>query len=146
MPTPNEWDFKIMKNDVLSYTQCEALVLLAAGYTDEEVAAKTVVAKSTIARWRKSPEFERLLKQAQLKYIDSALAELVKGAKEAVKELNNIITDPDVPSRTKVSAISVLLTHIVKMREMDLEERLERIEVILDGNHQSEIAEIRAKN
>ncbi|MBW4435368.1 MAG: hypothetical protein KME28_27580 [Pelatocladus maniniholoensis HA4357-MV3] len=135
-----------MKNDVLSYTQCEALVLLAAGYTDEEVAAKTVVAKSTIARWRKSPEFERLLKQAQLKYIDSALAELVKGAKEAVKELNNIITDPDVPSRTKVSAISVLLTHIVKMREMDLEERLERIEVILDGNHQSEIAEIRAKN
>lgn len=123
-----------MKNDVLTYTQCEALVLLAAGYTDDEVAEKTVVAKSTIIRWKKSPEFERLLKQAQLKYIDSALAELVKGAKEAVQELNNIITDSDVPSRTKVSAISVLLSHIVKMREVDLEERLERLEEIVDGN------------
>lgn len=126
-----------MKNDVLSYTQCEALVLLAAGYTDEEVAEKTVVDRKTIGRWKKSPEFERLLKGAQLKLIDSALAELIKGAREAVKVLNDIITDPDVPSRTKVSAIAVLLTHIVKMREIDLEERLERLEVIVDGNHES---------
>ncbi|KOP27283.1 hypothetical protein AMR41_05805 [Hapalosiphon sp. MRB220] len=121
----------------LTYSQYEALVLLAAGYSDDEVAEKTVVSTHTIRRWRKLPEFEKLLRQAQLKFIDSALAELIKGAREAVKVLNDIITDPDVPSRTKVSAIAVLLTHIVKMREIDLEERLERLEAIVDGNHES---------
>lgn len=118
----------------LTPIQNEALCLLAAGYSRDDVAAKTGVSKSTINRWAVQPDFKIMLRDAVVQSYDAAIAELVSGSREAAKELKAIITDPDTPKRVKVSAIQVLLTTAAKAKESALEERLEAIEVALDGD------------
>ncbi|BAY67209.1 hypothetical protein NIES22_73720 (plasmid) [Calothrix brevissima NIES-22] len=118
----------------LSPIQNEALVLLACGYSRDDVAAKTGVSKSTINRWAIQPNFKAMLRDAVVQSYDAAIAELVSGSREAAKELKAIITDPDTPKRVKVSAIQVLLTTAAKVKESALEERLEAIEAALDGD------------
>ncbi|MBD2255597.1 helix-turn-helix domain-containing protein [Nostoc parmelioides] len=122
----------------LTPIQNEALCLLAAGYSRDEVAGKTGVSKSTINRWVTQPDFKTMLRNAVIQVYDAAIAELVSGSREAAKELKSIITDPDTPKRVKVSAIQVLLTTAAKAKESALEERLEAIETALDGNISSE--------
>lgn len=118
----------------LTPVQNEALCLLAAGYSRDEVATKTGVSKSTINRWATEPDFKKMLRNAVTRVYDAAIAELVSGSRQAAKELKEIITDPDTPKRVKVSAIQVLLTTAAKVKESELEERLEAIEAALDGD------------
>ncbi|BAZ71453.1 hypothetical protein NIES4106_62500 (plasmid) [Fischerella sp. NIES-4106] len=118
----------------LTPVQNQALCLLAAGYTQEEVARKTGVTKDCICKWKKKPEFEKLLRESVAKVYDAAIAELVSGSIEAARQLKEIITDEDTPKRVKVSAIQVLLTTAARAKESLLEERLEALEASLDGS------------
>lgn len=118
----------------LTPIQNQALCLLSAGYSPQEIATKTGVSLRTIARWKTLPNFNNLLRQSTAIVYDAAVSELVSGAREAAQELKRIIADPEIPSRTKVSAISVLLTNASKAKEALLEERLERVEDCLNGD------------
>lgn len=118
----------------LTPIQNEALCLLAAGYPRDVVASKTGVSKASIDRWAIQPNFKQLLRDATSKVYDAAIAELVSGSRLAAQELKAIIADPDTPKRVKVSAIQTLLTSAAKVKEQAIEERLERLEAVLDGN------------
>jgi DNA-binding transcriptional MerR regulator len=118
--------------ETLSPNQTQALSLIAANYSKEEVARQTGVTIRTLDRWRKQPEFQRLLRDAIARTFDAAVAELVVGAQESARELKRIISDPDVPSRTKVTAIGVLFANGSKAKDWALEERLSRLEMLLE--------------
>ncbi len=113
------------------------MTLLVAGYSLEEVAEKTDVSVRTIQRWKKRPDFQRLLTEAVGKTFDAAIAELVAGSIDAAQELKQIIKDSDVPVRVRVTAISVLLANAWKSKDAILEERLQRVEELLDGTDPS---------
>lgn len=116
----------------LTPIQNQALCLLAAGYNKQEVASLTEINTRTLARWEKEPNFKKMLKNAVAKTYDAAIAELVAGSREAARKLKNIIDDPDVPSRVKVTAIQVLLNNAAKAKDDLIEERLEAVETLLD--------------
>lgn len=118
----------------LTPIQNQALCLLAAGYNKQEVASLTEINTRTLTRWEKEPTFKKMLKEAVAKTYDAAIAELVSGSREAARKLKNIIHDPDVPSRVKVTAIQVLLNNAAKAKEDLLEERLEAVEALLDAD------------
>jgi len=124
--------------ETLTPTQYQALTLLAAGYSNQEAAVATGVAIRTIERWKKKPDFQKLLREAVTKSFDAAIAELVSGSREAAKELKQIISSPDTGDRIKVTAISVLFANAIKVRDWSLEERLERIENLLNGTHENQ--------
>lgn len=119
--------------ETLTSIQNKALNLLAAGRTEKEVAAETGVGARTISRWKTNPHFKALLSQASAAMYDMAVAELVAGSQDAAKELKRIISDPDVSSKTKISAINVLLSNAARAKESILERRLERLEENLNG-------------
>ncbi|MBP5976609.1 hypothetical protein HW132_28720 [Brasilonema sp. CT11] len=121
--------------EALTPIQNQALCLLAAGHTIDEVVAETGVGKRTLSRWKTTCNFKKLLQDAVTQTYDSAVAELVSGSREAARELKRIISDPDVPSKTKVTAINVLLNNAARAKESALEERLERLEESFDGTH-----------
>jgi hypothetical protein len=125
-----------MKNSALDLApnQVKALVKLAAGSGDEEAAKAAGVTVRSVQNWKKLPNFKAMLRQAVITTYDAAIAELVNGAKDAAKELKEIINDPDTPKRVKVSAIATLLEVASKAKQAMLEERVEKLEEIIDGN------------
>jgi hypothetical protein len=118
--------------------QIEAFTMLAAGYSDIETAAKCGVTNKTISRWKAREDFSQLLRESSAKMFDAAISELCLGAIEATRELRYIITNPDVASRTKISAIQVLLTMASRAKEESLERRLDAIEASLDDVDKNE--------
>ncbi|WP_414589130.1 hypothetical protein [Scytonema sp. PCC 10023] len=118
----------------LTPNQMKALCMLAANYDRHEVAQACDITTRTLDKWRRLENFQELLRKAVVATYDAAISELVLGCQESAKELRKIILDPDTPSRTKVSAISVLLTNAAKAKEHLLEDRLERIEASLNGD------------
>jgi hypothetical protein len=125
----------------LTPKQCIALTSLAAGASNKEAAEAAGVALRTIESWKSKPHFQGMLRTAVNKMLDAALAELVAGSQEAAKELRGIITNPETPSRIKVTAIGVLFDNAVKVKNWHLEDRLTRVEVVLDGTNSGENTE-----
>lgn len=119
--------------ETITPLQNKALCLLAAGYTVSEVVEMTGVGKRTLDRWRTTPEFKRLLQEAVAATYDAAVAELVAGSRQAALKLKEIIDSPDVASKTKVTAINVLLANAARAKDSVLEQRLEVLEGTLDG-------------
>lgn len=115
--------------------QAKALTLLAAGCTNAEAAKGAGVSSRTIDNWKSKPDFQKLLSFAVQAQLNASLAQLVAGASDAVKELTSIITSSDTPSRVKVTAISILLSNAMRVREWSLEDRLEALEGALDGDN-----------
>lgn len=119
---------------MLSPNQARCLCLIAAGRSREEAAKETGVSVSTVDKWSAKAEFREMLNKAVSEVFDAALAELVSSSQLAARELKNIILDPDVPSRTKVSAIQVLLSNAAHVKNYILESRIEAIESSLNGD------------
>ncbi|NEQ19571.1 MAG: hypothetical protein F6K28_08155 [Microcoleus sp. SIO2G3] len=118
----------------LTPNQTKALCMLAANYSREEVAQVCGITTRTLDIWKKEETFQELLKKAVAATYDAAIAELVLNSQMAARELRNLILDPDTPGRTKVSAISVLLSNAIKAKEALLEQRLERVEEFLNDD------------
>lgn len=108
--------------------------MIAANYCRDEVAEVCGITTRTLDKWKKQKGFQERLRKAVSATFDAAVAELVLGSQESAQELRRIILDPDTPARTKISGISVLLTNAGKAKELLLEERLERMEGILNGD------------
>ncbi len=70
-----------------------------------------------------------------------SIAELGLGSTQAARELRRIIGDPDVSDRVKISAIALLFGQLEKFKGWELEQRLQRVEGLLDGIDPSENSE-----
>lgn len=123
----------------LSPIQIRILCLLASGKSKKEISDITEVSSATIDRLSKNHNFKSKLREITTSIYDAALAELCNGAVVAAIELNKIIEDPDTPAKIKISAISTLFTHAGKAKEFILQERLEKIELLLNETNVVEI-------
>ncbi len=95
----------------LTPNQTKALCMLAANHCRDEVAQACGITTRTLDKWKQLENFQELLRKAVAATYDAAVAELVLGSQAAARELRMLIIDPDTTGRTKVSAISVLLTN-----------------------------------
>jgi hypothetical protein len=121
-----------LTSEELTPQQYRAITLIAAGYSNPEVAQETNLSVKTIEAWRKLPQFKTLLRDALSQCFDAAIAELVLHSQQAAKELSRIAFDTDTPSRVRVSAITAMLTFASKAKDAHLESRLEQLEKQLE--------------
>jgi hypothetical protein len=117
-----------LTSEELTPQQYRAITLIAAGYSNSEVAQESNLSIKTIETWRKLPQFKQLLREALSQCFDAAIAELVLHSQQAAKELSRIAFDVDTPSRVRVSAITAMLTFASKAKDAHLESRLEQLE------------------
>lgn len=125
--------------DELTPIQIRILCLLASGKTKKEISDLTQVSSATIDRLSKNNNFKSKLREITTSVYDAALSELCNGAVIAAIELNKIIENPDTPAKIKISAISTLFTHAAKAKEFVLQERLEKIELLLNNDNVIEV-------
>ncbi len=112
----------------------KAITLLIAGHTTDEIAKSTGVGKKSIEAWKRHPEFNKIYRQALSQSFDEGMAKLLLGIDKAVEKLIEIIDDPDVGSRTRLTAINVLLTHASKVKDSTIESRVEELEQALESD------------
>jgi hypothetical protein len=124
----------LFKREELTTEQYTAILMIASGKSNASVAKECGVSTRTVERWRVLPTFKTLVKEAILDIYDAAIAELILGAKEATRQLIQIIEDEETPRKTKVVAINSLLNQAAKYKSVLLEERLEKLESSLDDN------------
>jgi uncharacterized heparinase superfamily protein len=116
----------------LTPQQYRAMTLIAAGYSNTEVAQESNLSVKTIENWRILPHFKKLLREALSQCFDAAIAELVLNSQKVARELNKIALDSETPARVRVSAITAMLTFASKSKEAHLESRLEMLEAQLE--------------
>lgn len=125
--------------DELTPLQIRILCLLASGKSKKEISDITEVSSATIDRLSKNLTFKSKLREITTSVYDAALSELCNGAIIAAVELNKIIEDPDTPAKIKISAISTLFTHASKAKDFVLQDRLEKIEILLNEDNVIEV-------
>ena len=103
----------------------------------EEAARAGEVSVAAVKKWKQNSNFKRKLKDAIVKVYEAALAEVVLGAKDAIRELNFIITNPETSDRVKVTAIGTLLTHAANAKQLVIDERVSALEAALSGDESS---------
>lgn len=113
--------------------QHTAILYLATGASNKEAAAAAGVSLSSLDKWKQGKEFQIVLNEAIQRIYLVGIAELAKGALESARELRRIAADPDASDRVKISAITVLFGQLEKSRAWDLEQRLTRLEEILEN-------------
>jgi transcriptional regulator with XRE-family HTH domain len=127
------------RRESLNYQQYKAVAMLAAGCGRDEIAKELKVSLPTVNKWAEREDFKVTLRDALSRIFDAAISELMLSTQDAIKELNKLALDPDTPARTRVSAINTILTFTFKAKELQLEERIEALEKMVNNNEYIEI-------
>ena len=106
----------------------KAIFLLISGKTNKAVAEEMGIKDSVLNRWKSDPDFNEALQVAFSRVYDDAINKLTTVAMSAVEELEKIVVCVDVPLKHKLHAISLVLTHGEKVKNYQLENRLQRLE------------------
>jgi hypothetical protein len=120
----------------LTVKQYLAITHLAAGATNLQAADAVGVSESSIEKWKRRADFQLLLKESVRRVYDAAIAELACGAIDSARELRTIINNPDAPDRVKIQAIQVLFSQLQNARNWEFENRVERLEAMLDASEE----------
>ncbi len=105
-----------------------AILLFVAGKSQREIAKKLKVSQATVSYWRNDFDFNHALQQAFSYAYDDAINKLASISLKAVDELEVLISSEDTPTKYKLQAISLILTHGEKAKQYQLEHRLQRLE------------------
>ena len=118
----------------ITYKKSVVICQLAGGATNKKAAEVAGVSLSCVEKWKKSPDFKEELQKACNRLYEASMAEIMLGVTDAARELNRIITDPKTSDRNKISAAQILFNQANRLKEWQLEERLDTIELRLDDN------------
>lgn len=121
----------------MSFTvaQYRALAVLASGGTVAEAANESGSSVSSINKWKNRADFKTLLNESGSKVFDAAITRLTLHSTYAVNELCDIVYNPDVPIRTKLQAITTVLSFASNAKTSVLEARLQKLEDIIHGTN-----------
>jgi hypothetical protein len=86
-----------------------AAIMAASGTTGRDIAAALGVSESTVSRWRQTPKFRAKVNEIQQGFQESAIAELRELALEAVRTLQDVMTDCEAPATARVAAAAQVL-------------------------------------
>jgi len=113
----------------------QAIARLARGESTDAVGAALGVNGRTVRRWREKPEFEADIHTARRAVLTEAVAALGAAVRDAVTALHAALDDESAGIR--VRAASVLLSALPAISaHVELEERVARIEALLQGEEQ----------
>ena len=100
-------------------------------------AAKIIgVGEKTLWRWLQLENFKRRYKEARREVVRQAIALVQAGMSDAVKALQDVMTDEKAPASARVSAARAMIDMGLKASEiMDLESRIENLESQLSGGN-----------
>ena len=93
---------------------------------DEEAAKSVGISLATLQRWKKQPEFEKALREAQLALFRQLMAKLHQASTAAVTTLLKIMVDPGAPLAVKARCAAYVIDQIRK--GVEIENILPRIE------------------
>lgn len=92
----------------------KAICFLVAGLSPDETAKELGIAKRTLERWFKYPEFNQNLTKA-IRHIHAAgFAKAVLYSERALDTLMTIIDDLDAPTKYRLEAIRILFEHTAR--------------------------------
>ncbi len=102
--------------------------------TIAEAAKATGIAEVTLFRWLQDHAFAESYRQARREVVSQAIAQLQHGTGEAVEALRSVMNGADTPPSARVSAARSVLDMALRAVEIeDLEERIGRLEQLLEG-------------
>ena len=104
-----------------------------------EAARAAGVAPQTFYRWRKQPHFRKALQEAEAQAVASLSAALAALGSKAASALSDALDAKDL--RLRVRAADIVLGRLLQLRELvELEERIERLEALANGEAIDEAA------
>ena len=124
-------DIDIRKSLAISYLAC--------GVSITDTASALNISVSTIEKWRVGEDFKTLLREAVRVIQDAAIAKMSIKLVECADELTRIAISPEVSDRVKISAIQLIFNQLEKARNWELEERLEKVENLLENVNTIEV-------
>ena len=112
----------------------QAIAALIEHSTMKEAARAIGIGEATLHRWLKDQSFLASYRETKKCIVDHAITCLQRATGEAVKVLQEILSDPDKPPSSRVTAARTILDMAVKAVEMDdLTSRIEEIERTIEG-------------
>jgi ACT domain-containing protein len=122
-------------SEVLSKNQLKAVEALISYDSVADAAKACGLARDTVYRYLKVPEFDQELKKAKRTMVDQAVTSLQRSCKEAAKALADICKDKDAPPSARVTAAREILSQTMRAIEVEsIEERLKSLEDRLNIN------------
>ena len=103
-----------------------AIAVLVAEPNIKAAAAQIGVTEQTLHRWLDDSDFALQLAEAQKSVTRRVIRSVVSRAEKAIKTLDDIMTDTDAPTASRVSAARCVLEFT--MRAIEIEEILDRLE------------------
>jgi transposase-like protein len=105
------------------------LVGLISGKSRAECAKLAGVAESTIYNWLNEKSFKTKLKDAKARVYDESTAQIYGLASAAIEVLKRGLNGR--ATSIEVNTAKIVIAHISKLRELELGERIEKLEQII---------------
>jgi len=123
MNTEDEFEAKVGHGE--KYTRKKAAVItgLLTCSTQREAARQTGVSEKTISRWRKKPDFEKLLHEEQMHSLREGVSAVAKAVPDITKALLDVATDRYGKGGDRVRAGKVVLDTMCKLVKSVIDSR-----------------------
>ena len=107
----------------------QAIVALLTHRNVEDAARAVGIGTTTLLRWLKLPEFQKLYREAKRAAFGQSTARLHYLTSAAVSTLGKVLLDPATPPSTRVRAADSILNHTLKAIETeDIDTRVAELE------------------
>ena len=92
------------------------------------------VGEVTLWRWLQLPAFQSRYRAARRQLVETAIAQLQSDCTIAVRVLREVAEDKEAPASSRVAAAKTIIEQSISAIELtDLQERLERLEQVLES-------------
>ena len=113
----------------LTRKQEQAIAALLVEPTIQAAAKVAGVGDATLWRWMQTDDFQAAYRQAKQKVVGHAITQVQQAAGEAVETLRQVMSDPENPASSRVTAAKAVLETALKTVELeDLIARVEKLE------------------
>lgn len=108
--------------------------MLLSGYSNQEIAELTKLSIRQVTEWQRDKAFKNVLRIASEKVFNVSMVKLCLNAEKAVDAVVAILDNPDASDRNKLQAASLILDTAAKVKQNNLENRLEALEAVVNDN------------
>ena len=102
----------------LSVKQLRAVRALLTRPTVAQAAQECSLSEATLYRWLNENPFRAALAQAEGEAVAAAGRKLVSLTETALDVVRDILTDPQAPDAVRVRAAELILSHLIRYREV----------------------------
>jgi hypothetical protein len=116
-----------------------AILALLQEPTAREAARHARISQATMTRWLQDPLFQARLQKERRELFTAMKTQLLASAQEAIGTLQIVQRDIRAPWTAKVQAARSVLALIVRLRESEIADQLDRLE---DGDEDIDVGEV----